>query len=67
MNVEQIKERFSYKQLETYNSQIRSKYNGLKFQYDFLIKKQEQIIEKEVKQRTEEYVLILFRNVTYIH
>ncbi len=55
MKVEQIKERFSYKQLEAYNSQIRSKYNGLKFQYDFLIKKQEQIIEKEVKQRTEEY------------
>ena len=54
MTSEEIKNRFTYKQLQSYNSEIRSKYNALNFQYTQLVKKQEQIIEKRVQERTSE-------------
>ena len=46
--------RFTYKQLEAYNSEIRSKYNDINFKYSYLLKNQETIIENEVKRRTKE-------------
>lgn len=54
MTAKEIEERFSYKQLQKYNSEIRSKYNDLKFQYNLVIKNQENIIAKEVEIRTKE-------------
>lgn len=55
MTANEIKDRFTYKQLQSYNSSIRSKYNDLKFQYNILVKKQEDIIKKEVKIQTNIY------------
>lgn len=55
MTAKEIEMRFSYKQLQAYNNEIRSKYNHLQLQYSYLVKKQEQIVAKEVKERTKEY------------
>ena len=54
MTAEEIKQRYTYKQLKSYNSEIRSRYNSLSLQYNQLIKKQEQIIERAVKERTKQ-------------
>lgn len=54
LTVEELKNRFTYKQLEAYNSEIRSKYNDINFKYSYLLKNQETIIENEVKRRTKE-------------
>lgn len=45
---------FSYKQLQAYNTEIRSKYNDISLRYNYLEKNQEKIIEKAVKDRTKE-------------
>lgn len=54
MTAEELKERFTYKELQHFNSEIRSKYNSIKLELTTLKKYQEKIIEKEVKIRTKD-------------
>jgi len=55
MTANEIKDRFTYKQLQAYNSKLRSEYNDLSFRYNILVKNQESIINKEVKTQTKIY------------
>lgn len=59
MTAKEFERQFTLKQLQAYNSEIRSKYNDLRFQYNILKNKQEQIINKEVKNQTKEYIIII--------
>lgn len=54
MTAEEIKERFTYKELQRFNSEIRSKYNSVKLELTTLKKNQENIITKQVEIRTKE-------------
>lgn len=51
---QEIQKYFSYKQLQKYNAEIRSRYNHLSIRYDYLVRKQETIIDKAVQDRTKE-------------
>lgn len=55
MPSKELERQFTLKQLQAYNGEIRSKYNDLKFQYNYLKNNQEVIIKKEVAIRTKEY------------
>lgn len=46
---------FTMKQLQSYNSKLRSKYNAVQLENNRLRKKQESLIKKEVEIRTKEY------------
>ena len=52
MTLEEIKKSYTLKQLQTYNSEIRSKYNNLRFEYNQLQKQFDLRLEKELKTRT---------------
>ena len=54
MTSQEFKKLYTYKQLEAYNSEIRSRYNNLSLRYNQLVKKQDVLIESAVKQRTKE-------------
>ena len=54
MTSQEFKKLYTYKQLEAYNSEIRSRYNNLSLRYNQLLKKQDVLIESAVKQRTKE-------------
>ena len=54
MTSQEFKKLYTYKQLEAYNSEIRSRYNNLSLRYNQLVKKQDILIESAVKQRTKE-------------
>ena len=54
MTAEEIKNIFTLKQLQSYNSEIRSKYNHLSFEYSQLKSKFEIRLESAVKERTSE-------------
>ena len=54
MTVEEIKNSFTLKQLQSYNSEIRSKYNHLRFEYSQLKNKFEIRLESAIKERTSE-------------
>lgn len=54
MTAEEIKNNFTMKQMQAYNSQIRSKYNHLSFEYSQLKNKFEIRVEAAVKERTSE-------------
>ena len=54
MTLQEFKKLYTYKQLEAYNSEIRSRYNNLSLRYNQLVKKQDVLIESAVKQRTKE-------------
>ena len=54
MTAEEIRKSFTMKQLQAYNSEIRSKYNSLKFQYDQLNSKFDIRVNAAVKVRTSE-------------
>ena len=54
MTSQEFKKLYTYKQLEAYNSEIRSRYNNLSLRYNQLVKKQDVLIESTVKQRTKE-------------
>ena len=51
MTSQEFKKLYTYKQLEAYNSEIRSRYNNLSLRYNQLVKKQDVLIESAVKQR----------------
>ena len=53
MTASDFEREFTLKQLQSYNSEIRSKYNSLQFNYNLLVKNQEKIIAKEVKNQTK--------------
>ena len=53
LTAEYIEREYTIKQLQAYNSEIRSKYNDMKFKYNLIVKNQETIIEKEVEIRTK--------------
>ena len=53
LTAEDIKRAFSYKQLIAYNCELRSKLNQANFELNFLKKKQECLINKEVEIRTK--------------
>lgn len=55
ITAEELKNRFTYKQLEAYNSEIRSKYNDINFRYSNLLKNQETMIENEVKKEQKNW------------
>ena len=54
MTAEEIKNSFTLKQLQSYNSEIRSKYNHLRFEYSQLKNKFEIRLESAIKERTSE-------------
>ena len=54
MTSKELEKYYSIKQLQAYNSEIRSKYNSLKFQYDQLNNKFDIRVETAVKTRTAE-------------
>lgn len=54
MTASEIERQFTIKQLQAYNSEIRSKYNHLNFLYSNLTKKFDKKVEIEVKNRTRE-------------
>ena len=54
MTADEIRKSFTMKQLRAYNSEIRSKYNSLKFQYDQLNSKFDIRVNAAVKVRTSE-------------
>ena len=45
---------FTYKQLQSFNAELRSRVNHLTLNYNILLKKQDSIIKKEVKARTKQ-------------
>lgn len=54
MTASEIERQFTIKQLQAYNSEIRSKYNHLNFLYSDLTKNFDKKVEIEVKNRTRE-------------
>ena len=54
MTAKELEKYYSYKQLKSYNSEIRSRYNNLKIQYNHLNKNFDVRVENEVKTRTAE-------------
>ncbi len=56
MTPAEIERQFTIKQLQAYNSQIRSKYNALQFSYNNLEKQFDKKVEMEVKKRTKEFM-----------
>ena len=54
MTARELEKYYSYKQLKSYNSEIRSRYNNLKIQYNQLNKNFDVRVENEVKTRTAE-------------
>ena len=54
MTATELEKYYSIKQLQAYNSEIRSKYNQLKIQYNHLNKNFEIRVEATVKTRTAE-------------
>jgi len=55
LNAKEIEQIFSYKQLQAYNSKLRSNYNAIKLENNRLRIQQESLIKKEVEIRTKEY------------
>lgn len=53
LTAEDLKRQFSYRQLLSYNSELRSQLNQKKFELSNLKSKQEQIIKNEVELRTK--------------
>ena len=56
LNAKEIEKLFTVRQLQAYNSEIRSRLNALELENSRIKKKQEIIIKKEVEIRTKEYV-----------
>ena len=54
ITAKELKERFTLKQLQAYNSEIRSKYNEMIFNYRKLEKQFEARVNTDVKKRTKE-------------
>ena len=54
MTANEIKERFTYKELQRFNSEMRSKYNQVQLELSTLKKYQEKIIKNEVETRTKD-------------
>ena len=54
ITAKELKERFTLKQLQAYNSEIRSKYNEMIFNYKKLEKQFEARVKTDVKKRTKE-------------
>lgn len=54
MTANDIKRQFTIRQLQAYNSEIRSKYNSVQLAYNQLEKKFDKKVEVEVKNRTKE-------------
>ena len=54
ITAKELKERFTLKQLQAYNSEIRSKYNEMIFNYRKLEKQFEARVKTDVKRRTKE-------------
>ena len=54
LSAKEIEKIFTMNQLRSYNNKLRSDLNDARFQLNLLIKKQEEIIQKQVDERTSE-------------